>query len=304
MRTLATALALTITAATPLPAAAATTRPNPPTTAVAKAAEPRPAKAAQELRYVALGDSFTAGPLIPAQRGLPGCLRSDHDYPSLVAASLKARLTDVSCSGAETTHMTHPQVTTLGVNPAQLDSVTSSTDLVTLGIGGNDVGFGKIALTCATASLTAPSGAPCAALYKKTLDKRIQATAPKVAAVLRRIHAKAPHARVLLVGYLRLLPDAVGCWPSVPVATGDVPFLNTTERHLNTMLATTAAANGATFVDTYAGSKGHDVCAPPANRWVEGVLPSHPAAPYHPNQTGMQATATRVLSALGKIKNT
>src|ERR1051326_4231915 len=60
--------------------------------------------------YVALGDSYTAGPFIPVQQDDPvGCLRSDHNYPHLVAAILGFRLRDVSCSGATTQDMTSPQ---------------------------------------------------------------------------------------------------------------------------------------------------------------------------------------------------
>ncbi|RFU41287.1 SGNH/GDSL hydrolase family protein [Actinomadura logoneensis] len=282
MRRLATTLALTMTASAPAALLPVT-----------------PASAEREgPRYAALGDSFTSGPLIPRQHGLAGCLRSDHNYPSLLAASLHARLTDVSCTGADTSDMTHPQLTATGVNPAQLDAVTRDTDLVTLGVGGNDIGFTQVVLTCATESLRSPMGAPCARHYRSGIDARIRKTAPKVAKVLRGVHARAPHARVLLVGYMRLLPDAAGCWPLVPFAAGDVPFLNSTERELNTMLRKTAAANGATFVDTYAGTTGHDVCAPPAARWVEGMLPSHKAAPAHPNELGMRQVAARIRSTL------
>ncbi|WP_026414184.1 SGNH/GDSL hydrolase family protein [Actinomadura oligospora] len=284
MRRLATTLALTMTAATPLPAVAA--------------------GRSTGLRYAALGDSFTAGPLIPRAHGLLGCLRSDHNYPSLVAASLKATLTDVSCTGAETVDMTHRQPTTTGVNPPQIDSVTRDTDLVTLGIGGNDVGFTKVLVACAADSLLSPMGAPCSTHYGATLDKRIKDTAPKIGDVLRRIHARAPHARVLVVGYMRLLPDGVGCWPKVPLSTGDVPYLNTAERHLNAMLAAAAAANNATFVDTYKGTEGHDACAPSRSRWVEGLLPSHKAAPAHPNKAGMRHIATRIRSTLDATINT
>lgn len=291
MRRIATTLALTITAAAPLPALAAQRAP-------ATGAE-RPG-----MRYTALGDSFTAGPMIPKRHGLLGCMRSDHNYPSLVAKALQARLTDASCSGASTSDMTHAERFGVGANPPQLDSVTRDTDLVTLGIGGNDIDFSRIVVTCAAESLTSPMGAPCAAHYGNAIDKDIKKTGPKVASVLRRIHAKAPHARVLLVGYLRILPDGRGCWPRVPLATRDVPFLNGTERKLNAMLKTTAAANGATFVDTYAHTEGHDVCAPAKARWVEGAFPSHQAAPAHPNEAGMQQIATRVRSALNTTANT
>src|SRR5215475_7481089 len=75
--------------------------------------------------YVALGDSYTAGPLIPLQESDPlGCLRSDHNYPHLVAAALGVSdFRDPSCSGAETDDMTAPQGVTPGPNPPQLDSL-------------------------------------------------------------------------------------------------------------------------------------------------------------------------------------
>src|ERR1700738_2192663 len=66
-------------------------------------------------RYVALGDSFTSGPLIPNQRlDSLGCLRSDHNYPALLAARLKVgTFVDASCSGAQTTDMTAAQQLTI-----------------------------------------------------------------------------------------------------------------------------------------------------------------------------------------------
>src|SRR5579884_2412629 len=120
--------------------------------------------------YVALGDSYTAGPLIPNQTGQPpGCLRSDHDYPSLVRQSLRAaRFRDVSCSGATTQHMTQPQAVRGGSNPPQLDALTASTDLVTVGIGGNDIGFADIVENCALRSTSNLAGAACKAYYERT----------------------------------------------------------------------------------------------------------------------------------------
>src|SRR5689334_10507712 len=72
-------------------------------------------------RYVALGDSYTAGPLIPNQSLNPlGCLRSDHNYPHLVQPSLTtASFSDVSCSGATTDDMFNAQSTEIGTNPPE-----------------------------------------------------------------------------------------------------------------------------------------------------------------------------------------
>ncbi|MEV5746312.1 SGNH/GDSL hydrolase family protein [Actinoallomurus sp. NPDC052308] len=261
-------------------------------------------EAAAAGRYVALGDSFTAGPLIPHRHGTPiACLRSDHNYPSLVARMLQpASFTDVSCSAATTENMSRAQSVLFGKNIPQLDAVTRDTTLVTLGIGGNDIGYSRIVLTCATLSLASPHGAPCTRYYGSTLDQRISATASKVAAVLHAVHARAPHARVLVVGYPRMLPARTGCWPNVPTASGDIPFLDRFERHLNTMLAEEARRGDAGFVDAYRTAQRHDMCS--TDRWVEGILITNPAAPVHPNAKGMQAVADRVLAVLGASRVT
>lgn len=254
------------------------------------------------VNYVALGDSYTAGPVIPVQQTNPsGCLRSDHNYPHLVAASLDdAVLRDVSCSGATTTDMTSPQSVQGGSNPPQFDALGPHTDAVSLTIGGNDIGFVSIAENC---SSPVNSGTPCQDRYVKnghdTVADLITNTAPKVQAVLQGIHARSPHATIFLLGYLDILPDSgTGCWPQMPITDGDVPYLRDTEKRLNSMLQNVAAANGAVYVDTYTPSIGRDACQLPTVRWVEPVMPVNPAAPIHPNGAGMEATAKILLTAM------
>jgi hypothetical protein len=266
----------------------------------------RPPGAAGRPSYVALGDSYTAGPFIPIQTGSPvGCLRSTHSYPFLVAAGTgAAAFTDVSCQGATTADMTHAQSVPLGTNPPQEGALTASTTLVTLQISGNNIGFISIIEHCTTLSLTDPFGSPCKDYYTSggtdQLRAAIKAAEPKVAADLQGIHADAPNARVLLVGYPVILPNSGdGCWPVMPIAYGDVPYLRGVEKALNSMLASVAAANDATYVNTYTASIGHDVCQAPGIKWVEGLVPTSPAAPFHPNRLGEQGMARQVLAALG-----
>ena len=258
--------------------------------------------------YVALGDSYTSGPGIPNQ--IPeslGCGRSDHNYPHLVAAALTvSQFTDVSCGSATTAHMTEAQPLPDGLTSRpQLEALTPDVDLVTLGIGGNDIGFGEIIANCVARSLLLPVGAPCQAHYTSQGDElgaRIEATAPKVAAVLAGIRERAPSARILVVGYPVILPaDGPGCWPLMPIAVGDVAWLRTVQGRLNSMLAGQAAATGAIFVDTYTSSVGHDVCRLPGTKWVEGLVPTAPASPVHPNALGMANSAEQVLKSVRVI---
>ncbi|MFI1568628.1 SGNH/GDSL hydrolase family protein [Streptomyces sp. NPDC020490] len=249
--------------------------------------------------YVSLGDSYTSGPLIPQQVDA-NCARSDHNYPSLVAAQRSvAVFEDVSCAGATTEEMWKPQ----GTNGPQLDAVRRDTDLVTVQIGGNDVGFGSIIATCAGLSATDLTGDPCRRHYTSSgtdqLALAVLETAPKVARVLRAVHDRAPHARVLVVGYPDLLPDdGSGCYPTVPFAAKDFAYLKDTEKRLNLMLRLVAGLNRATYVDTYGPTVGHDMCKSPADRWIEPLRPTSPAAPAHPNAKGEEAMAQAVLQRL------
>jgi lysophospholipase L1-like esterase len=261
-----------------------------------------PASAAN---YVGLGDSAASGPLIPNQIPAPlGCWRSDRNFAHLVAQTLAVSLKDVSCSGARTDHMDNPQDVFLGPNPPQLDALVDDTRMVTLQIGGNDIGFGGIVDACTTAS---PFGHPCRDRYAPNwpggpdeLAARIVAAAPKVAAVIQAIHARAADARVYLVGYAAILPHTgYGCWPRVALAWEDVPYLRAVHEALNAMLREQAAANGATYVDSYSASVGHDACRSSSVRWVEPTVPTNPAAPLHPNARGMRGIASVVLAAQG-----
>ncbi|MGQ5260898.1 SGNH/GDSL hydrolase family protein [Micromonospora sp. ZYX-F-536] len=255
-------------------------------------------------RYVALGDSYTAGPLIPTQVDL-NCLRSNRNYPSLVAASAgSSPFVDVSCSGATTDDILYGGSGQLGIEvPPQLNAVTSNTALVTVQIGGNDIGFSGIIGDCAEASLSSPLGSPCKDRYTAggtdQLQARIAAAAPKVTAVLQAVRRAAPGARVAVLGYPAILPDTgYGCWPVVPIAYQDVPYLRGIEKSLNATLARVAAANGATYADVYTPSIGRDACKSSGTRWVEGLVPQNSAAPFHPNARGEQGMATALLATL------
>jgi hypothetical protein len=251
--------------------------------------------------YTALGDSYAAGPLIPNQSLNPlGCLRSDHNYAHLTAAAKGLTLTDVSCSGATTNDMTEAQNVEPGPNPPQFNGLNASTNVVSVTIGGNDIGFTEIIESCITYN---PFSTPCKNKYAPgghdQLAERIANAAPKVAAVLQGIHALAPNARVFVVNYPDILPSGSGCWPTIPLSFGDVPYLHATEERLNAMLATAAATNGATLVDWYTPSIGHDACKGSSTRWVEPLIPGELSAPVHPNKAGMAGAAVALEAAIG-----
>jgi lysophospholipase L1-like esterase len=255
-------------------------------------------------QVVALGDSYTAGALLPADlKASPlGCLRSTKAYPELVARALGASLTDVACASAGVGDMTAVQQTDLGSNPPQLNALAPDDSLVLLTLGGDDMGFMNVLDKCMELSFTDPWGSPCEAYYTKggtdQLAAAVRAEAPRMAAVLAAIAARAPQARIAVVGYPDLFPLSGGCWPGVPITDGDIAYLRGLELQLNAMLAADARAANATFVDTFTPTAGHDFCRPERIRDVEGLLPGSWALPFHPNARGQAAIAAAVLAAL------
>jgi lysophospholipase L1-like esterase len=255
-------------------------------------------------RVVALGDSYTAGALLPADlKARPlGCLRSTRAYPELVAAALGASLTDVACASAGVQDMTAAQQTNLGSNAPQFNALAPDDSLVLLTLGGDDLGFMNVLDKCMELSFTDPWGSPCEAHYTQggtdQLAAAVRAEAPRMAAVLAGIAARAPQARIVVVGYPDLFPLSGGCWPAVPITDGDIAYLRGIELQLNAMLATDAEAANATFVDTFNPTIGHDFCQPESVRDVEGLLPGSWAWPFHPNARGQRAIAAAVLAAL------
>jgi lysophospholipase L1-like esterase len=268
--------------------------------------------------YIALGDSYTAGDGIPAPLGGPaGCERSSHSYPLLVARHLRLKASqyrDVSCSSAKVASLTAGQSAGGSVNPPQLRALSASTTLVTVGIGGNDLGFTAILTRCVELDVLdvlfarvfnhPDDSAPCRASYTSggtdQIGRKISAASAELAAALRRIHDLAPRARVLVVGYPDLLPASGGstCALVLGITAADVAYLNGAELQLNRMLRGQAAAAGDGYVDTYTPSIGHDACTASAVRWIEPLIPDAPAAPMHPNAAGQQAIAAAVERAI------
>jgi lysophospholipase L1-like esterase len=263
-------------------------------------AGPTASAAPAPLEYVNMGDSYSAGSgiLPPAPGSAPQCTQSALNWGHDLAASQGYHLTDVSCGGAQTKDFTTPQFP--GVAP-QLDALSSSTRLVTLTIGGNDENVFVNAVTAcgAAGATTAGQGNPCQRTYGNTFVNTINnSTYPNLLKALAAVRLKAPRARVAISGYLQILPPTRGCYPIVPVASGDVPYLNGIEAALNDAVRRAASRTGVTFLDESATSAGHDACQPIGTRWVEPIVGSTNYIPVHPNALGEQAMADRALAVL------
>ncbi|MFD9304425.1 SGNH/GDSL hydrolase family protein [Streptomyces sp. NPDC060048] len=282
-------LALTAAATTAAALLTATLTPQAQAQAPARASAP-------PLSYVALGDSYSAGSFVRPWNA-DGCGRSEHDYPHQAARRLQVRLTDVTCSGAEVRAgllgtqselKGPPSVPPPGgwaAKPAQVGAVSATTDLVTVGVGGNSVGFADIVETCVKRGLASfGMGRPCTDHYTRgeaasRLDARFTSLEDDFAALLKEIRGRAPRAKVAVVGYPAVVDEAAGCgwgsWHQLGTITkGDMPWLDTLERRVNDLLREQARHGGAAYVDTYSSSTGHGVCATADQRWTYGIKDS------------------------------
>jgi len=322
---LATALTGTLgtAAATAEPATAATVTAAPATAATVTAAPATAAPATAGLEYVALGDSYSAGlGLAPTTKlPVPKCGQSEVNFPHRVAEQLGLNLTDVSCSGATTADITTAAQFD-GADP-QLDALSASTDIVTLTIGGNDLGFVTVAATCAAASADGPllqqKGQQNCESYFAHAGAENPATVlsdlvvPALESTYSAIADAAPNARVFVLGYPNLFREAAaipdsGCFTqlgtepsSLPVGTTDLAYLHGVETALDAAIQSSAADAGFTYVPTFAESLGHDVCSGTDEEYVNGaIVAGFGLAPgsLHPNERGAAFLAAAAQDAI------
>ena len=276
---------------------------------VPAAADPMANSRTEGLEYVALGDSFAAGyGLSPAtKKPVPGCHQSSENYPHRIARALGLTLTDVTCSGAVTANViAKPQKTDSGTAPVQLDALGPDTRVVTLSIGGNDLGFFTTATSCIALTTSGPilttSKPNCKSSYVKqgvdTLAERIPgavvqgkgATPSGLVKTFAAIRAAAPKAEVFVIGYPAITPDAEhtpagGCFRSglggtlrslridngFPFTRGDSLYLNAIEKKLDRATREQTEAAGFQYISVLADTEAHSACASPEASYVQGL---------------------------------
>lgn len=250
---------------------------------------------AQLPKYVAMGSSFASGPS-SNKRGVSNCGRSDDNYPNRVAEALHMRLTDATCAGSTSSEILSPSKRYH--KPAQINSVTPDTSLVTITTGGNDVGYiGRLAVqSCINLTYSGVSSPHCNAA-------RLPSAAPVPAdfvkvehnleEIAREVRRRAPKARVVFVDYLPVVSVADVVCPNLPLAPWEVVEASFVADTLAGATAQAARATGSTLVQASQAGKAHTVCSP--DPWLQG-FPGKP--PYHPTTSGKAGVAALVVSAL------
>jgi lysophospholipase L1-like esterase len=267
------------------------------------------------LRYIALGDSFSSGEGLPPFRQgtdklLPPrntCHRSYRAYPSLIAGrrSSPGIWGFWACSGAQVADMSQANHEDPG-EIAQLDRIAPpdrsdrGVDLVTLSIGGNDAQFASTWMRCVVTHVV-PALGSCQADWRVRVQDEIQRLRTSLPSLFRALRARAPRARIIVLGYPNPFPA------SVPILSRCRLWFEPVD--LRWLSGAAAALNGAIQASTIrakanvtylapSGFAGHDVCS--AAPWFNGlnVVPTHFRYSFHPNVLGQRRLAKNVLAVL------
>lgn len=272
-------------------------------------------------RYVALGDSYAAVGRISPGAWSPGpvaCVRTDDAYPTVVARELGVgTFVNASCGGAVTDDLWEPDN---GV-PPQFAALNAETDLVSLTIGGNDVGFGAVILACALRPLADESGllpvadlasgeisegfdasAGCADVIDRQAAAALETLDARLDRVYDEISHRSPEAEVVTIGYLSAIPDeqtirhSPACAPLMAATEAERDKMRFFQGEINRVVRDAAERNGATAV--IPDEPGHSMCSPAATRWVDLTGIETGAVPVHPTTAGHAHVADQVLAAL------
>ncbi|WP_375195558.1 SGNH/GDSL hydrolase family protein, partial [Sphingobium sp.] len=236
-------------------------------------------------KYVAMGSSFAAGPGITQTADTPPtrCARSWDNYAHQLARKRGFRLTDVSCSGAKALHLLEKW----SELPPQLDALTQDTSLVTVTVGGNDVGYigGLIGASC-----RAIGGSSCLPVVDPG-EQDWQQLEARMRAMLAEMRRRAPQARIIVNDYPAVLPDEGQCRAS-PLPPQQADRSRAIAARLARLTAQIAGQSGVELLQASRITHGHDICA--RDPWMNGFAGSANSTgfvPYHPNLAGMTAVA-------------
>lgn len=248
--------------------------------------------------YVALGSSFAAGAdLGPLQRGSPLlCARSINGYPQQLARRLHLSIVDMSCGGAVTRHLLEGGQVFQG---AQIRIITPQTRLVTVTVGGNDIGYiGDLSLLAARKDDTV-FGWLIRTFWrgpKPEVDRDYAKLDRELRETLRAIRSKAPQAMVVVAAYPAVLPQHGAC-ARLALTSQEADQMRRVGDRLAAVTRAAAAAEGATFVDMNKIGRDHGACSP--DPWTRGWRDAG-AAPFHPTARGAQATAAAIAQVVGE----
>lgn len=254
----------------------------------------------ERAQYVAMGSSFAAGPAISrtAENSPWFCARSTDNYAHQLARLRGLSLVDVTCGGATTKSILEGgQV----LQPPQIEAVSAETELVTVTIGGNDIGYlgNMMAMGCNASTPWYLRVIGCKTRSVEDIEQGLPKVREQLAAIINEVHRRAPNARIVLVNYQTILPESGTC-DRLGLNQEQVAEMRGVAEQLASATQSVAEEHGALLMDAARTTQGHDVCA--EEPWMNGMRPPGGlmGAPLHPSIAGMTAVARGLNALLGE----
>ena len=223
--------------------------------------------AAAGTTYAALGDSYSSGVGTGSYTLDSACKRSVYAYPYLwTQKHTGTSLSFVACSGAKTSDLLANQIQT----------VTSATTLVTMTIGGNDIGFANLIYQCTLSDCSAALDST-----RANLETTLGAALDNVYTTVK--SRAAFGAKIVVLGYPRVFSGA-SCFGTLGISSTEETKANALSDALDQVLATHAAADGVTYKSAIGAFTGHAVCS--SSAWLNGLNLFNTGESYHPNRAG------------------
>lgn len=289
-----------------------------------------------QVEYLALGDSYISGE--GAFNYLEGtdttnnkCHLSTVSYPFLMGYTLDYNsYQSIACSGAKTNDIlnrgleyegqTKNRIKRRELSDSQIYSyieafmpgkinqldfvIQKLPKVVTVSIGGNDIGFSQILKKC-----MAPG--TCYSFYEDRLElvRRINKTFPDLVVTYQEIkNATSPDSKIYAIGYPQLAKPGGDCALNVRLNASELEFSKLLISYINLVISGAASRAGVVYTDVETALTDHRLCETSSdNVAVNGLtagndFPNFLDGPignesYHPNQLGHRLLKQRVLAA-------
>ena len=216
--------------------------------------------------YVAMGDSYSSGVGTGSYTLDSACKRSIYAYPYLFAQRHTMSSFDfVACSGAKTTDLV----------AKQLPYLKPTTNLVTMTIGGNDIGFASLIEQCTLSD--------CTKTLVNTTNNLGSTLGPALATTFADVKQDAPNATVIVLGYPHVFSTST-CLGTLGISSTEEKDANALSDALDGLLSSSAKSYGFTYESAITPWTGHAVCS--SSPWLNGLNLFNTGESYHPNKAG------------------
>jgi lysophospholipase L1-like esterase len=238
-----------------------------------------------ERMYAAPGDSYSAGTGTIPNGSSPYCMRGSSRWPTLMQNDFQRETGYIACGGAKIPDVSAGQLPAVS---AFFLTSPSSPQLITLTIGGNDIGFSTLIRQCAI-------GSSCT-VHEQSYNAKIDAILPDLTSLLTSMRQTYPYADIIVGGYPQVVDvggrggifDEPACQG---IGDNEREMADRLVVRLNNKISQAASASGVWSVGQAVRTQfmNHGACSASNDDWINDLDVSPVENSFHPNAAGQIA---------------